>query len=78
MPNKKSADDAAEKAPAVPQPQGERPFLTCAELQREILPLSRRSIFDWRKKGILPSIQIGSKILFDRDSVKAALLRQQR
>jgi hypothetical protein len=58
------------------QPHGDRQFLTNSELQ-EILPLSRRSIFEWRRKGILPSIQVGSKILYHRESVIAALLRQQ-
>jgi Helix-turn-helix domain len=44
---------------------GDRQFLTNSQLQ-EILPLSRRSIFEWRRKGILPSIQVGSKILYHR------------
>jgi hypothetical protein len=60
---------------AVPQ-ESERGFLTTSELQK-IIPLSRRSIFEWRRKGILPSIQIGSKILYHRESVIAALLRRQ-
>jgi hypothetical protein len=59
-----------------PQPHDDRQFLTNSQLQ-EILPLSRRSIFEWRRKGILPSIQVGSKILYHRESVIAALLRQQ-
>jgi hypothetical protein len=63
----KKNDDAAataEKIPAVPpQPQCERPFLTCAELQQKI-PVSRRTIFAWRKAGWLPSVQNGAKILF--------------
>ena len=57
-------------------PNGDRQFLTNAQLQ-EILPLSRRSIFEWRRKGILPAIQVGSKILYHRESVIAALLRRQ-
>jgi hypothetical protein len=57
-------------------PHGDRQFLTNSQLQ-EILPLSRRSIFEWRRKGILPSIQVGSKILYHRESVIAALLRRQ-
>jgi hypothetical protein len=58
-------------------PHSDRQFLTNSQLQ-EILPLSRRSIFEWRRKGILPSIQVGSKILYHRESVIAALLRLQR
>jgi len=60
-----------------PRPHDDRQFLTNSQLQ-EILPLSRRSIFEWRRKGILPSIQVGSKILYHRESVIAALLRQQQ
>jgi len=66
-----------EARPAVTPPEGDRQFLTTAQLQK-ILPLSRRSIFEWRRKGILPSIQVGSKILFHGPSVQAALLRMQR
>jgi hypothetical protein len=57
-------------------PHRDRQFLTNRQLQ-EILPLSRRSIFEWRRKGILPAIQVGSKILYHRESVIAALLRRQ-
>jgi len=76
MPKKKSADAAAEKIPAVLQTLVERPFLTCAELQQKI-PVSRRTIFAWRKAGWLPSVQNGAKILFHWPSVEAALLRRQ-
>lgn len=58
-------------------PHRDREFLTNRQLQ-DILPLSRRSIYEWRRKGILPSIQVGSKILWHRESVIAALLRQQK
>ena len=71
-----AADFPAEKLPAVP-PQYERGFLTTSELQKTVLPLSRRSIFDYRRRGIIPSIQIGSKVLYHKDSVIAALLRRQ-
>jgi hypothetical protein len=71
-----AVDFAAEKLPALP-PQYERPFLTVAELQKKI-PVSRRTIFSWRKQGWLPSVQVGSKILFHFPSVEAALLRMQR
>jgi len=71
-----AADFPAEKLPALPQ-QHERPFLTVAELQQRI-PVSRRTIFAWRKQGWLPSVQAGTKILFHWKSVEDALLRQQR
>jgi hypothetical protein len=61
-----------------PMPVVTRAFLTTAEVQREIIPLSRRAIFDLRKKGVIPSIESsGGKILFHRESVIAAMLRRQ-
>jgi hypothetical protein len=74
---KLAATPQPQHTPGNDLPQGDRQFLTNSQLQ-EILPLSRRSIFEWRRKGILPSIQVGSKILYHRESVIAALLRQQR
>ena len=75
--NAKLADKSQpQHTPGNDLPHGDRQFLTNSQLQ-EILPLSRRSIFEWRRKGILPSIQVGSKILYHRESVIAALLRQQ-
>jgi hypothetical protein len=71
-----AADFSAQKLPALPA-QYERPFLTVAELQKKI-PVSRRTIFAWRKQGWLPSVQTGTKILFHWPSVENALLRQQR
>jgi hypothetical protein len=82
---KKSVPAVADEArPAVAETPGtvapqesDRAFLTTGELQRTVLPLSRRSIFEWRKKGIIPSVQVGGKILFHGPSVEAALLRRQ-
>jgi hypothetical protein len=54
-----------------------RAFLTTAELQAQVLPLSRRSIYELRKKQIIPSVESGGKILFHRESVIAALVRHQ-
>jgi hypothetical protein len=72
-----TADFHAKKLPLLP-PEYERDFLTTSELQRTVLPLSRRAIFDYRLKKIIPSIQVGSKVLYHRESVIAALLRHQR
>lgn len=53
-------------------------FLTTAQLM-QVVPISRRTIFDWRKKGLLPCIVAGPrKVLFHRPSVEQALLRLQR
>ena len=73
---KLAAKSQPQHTPGDNLPHGDRQFLTNSQLQ-EILPLSRRSIFEWRRKGILPSIQVGSKILYHRESVIAALLRRQ-
>jgi len=60
-----------------PAPRNAGEFLTEREL-RGIIPVSRRTIFEWRRKGILPCIQAGRrKLLFHRASVEAALLRYQ-
>lgn len=45
-------------------------------LQR--LPISRRTLFSWRTKGIIPSVQTaGRRVIFHWPSVEAALLRYQ-
>jgi hypothetical protein len=65
--------------PAVPEVSvSRRNFVTTAELQRDSLPLSRRAIFDWRQKKIIPYVQVGSKVLFHLPSVEAALVRLQK
>lgn len=69
-------DHKNEPVPIEPSPS-ERAFLTTDELRRQILPLSRRSIFDLRKKGVLPTVVAGGKVLFHRESVISALLRRQ-
>jgi predicted site-specific integrase-resolvase len=48
----------------------------------QILPrlgVSRRTLANWRTRGLIPYVRLpGSRrILFDWDSVKAALMRQQ-
>ena len=68
---------ADEARPAVTSADGGRGFLTTSELQKTVLPYSRRAIFDLRRKGIIPSIQVGSKVLYHKESVIAALLRRQ-
>lgn len=73
----KNSVPAAADAPGPAVLQSERPFLTTSQLQKNHLPLSRRSIYDWRMKGIIPSVQVGGKILFHWPSVEAALLRRQ-
>jgi predicted site-specific integrase-resolvase len=44
------------------------------------LPVSRRTLFNWRTTGKIPSVRLcgGRRILFHWPSVEAALLRHQR
>jgi hypothetical protein len=42
------------------------------------LPISRRTLGNWKTKGWLPFIKIGRRCLYDWPNVHAALLRQQR
>jgi hypothetical protein len=44
----------------------------------QLVPVSRRTWGSWKKKNVVPFIRIGRRCLYDWDSVKAALLRQQR
>lgn len=74
---KKSVPAVAETPGTVAPQESDRAFLTTGELQRTVLPLSRRSILEWRKKGIIPSVQIGSKVLFHKQAVIEALCRRQ-
>ena len=47
-----------------------------ALLQR--IPISRRTLCDWRQKRGFPYVRIGRRILYHWESVKSWLLRQQR
>jgi predicted site-specific integrase-resolvase len=43
------------------------------------LPVSRRTLFNWRASGKIPCVRPGGRrILFHWPSVEAALLRQQK
>ena len=42
------------------------------------LPVSRRTLGNWKSNGILPNIKIGRRCLYDWPSVQGALLRRQR
>jgi hypothetical protein len=52
-------------------------FLDEKELLRR-LPVSRRTVFAWRKNGKLPCVRIGRRNLFHWPSVESALLRLQQ
>jgi hypothetical protein len=42
------------------------------------LPISRRTLGNWKAKGIVPYIKIGRRCLYDWRSVQSAMLRRQR
>jgi predicted site-specific integrase-resolvase len=47
---------------------------------RELLPISRRTLHDWRSKGKIPFVRIpGTKrVLYHWKTIESALLRQQK
>ena len=54
------------------------PFLNERELLT-IVPISRRTLYEWRKAGTIPWINAkGRRVLFHYPSVEAALLRLQK
>lgn len=55
----------------------EEAFLSEADLLQR-LPISRRTLFEWRTAGKIPFVRIGRRLLFDWGSVREALLRLQR
>jgi excisionase family DNA binding protein len=59
-------------------PSGAAGFIDEKELLKR-LPVSRRTLFNWRATGKIPSVRLGGRrILFHWASVERALLRHQR
>lgn len=58
------------QAPPPASLAGESPFLSTKEVQK-IFNVSRQTINDWRKSGLLPSIKIKSRRYFIREQVQA-------
>jgi predicted DNA-binding transcriptional regulator AlpA len=58
------------------------PNKTCFIDEKQLLarlPISRRTLFNWRTTGKIPCVRLGGRrILFHWPSVEAALLRNQR
>ncbi|MGO8767053.1 MAG: helix-turn-helix transcriptional regulator [Limisphaerales bacterium] len=64
--------------PATVQPSVEAGFINEKQLLSR-LPVSRRTLFNWRNSGKIPCVRLGGRrILFHWPSVEAALLRHQR
>lgn len=58
-------------------PPNEAAFISERELLRR-LPVSRRTIHNWRRAGKIPSIVIGRRVLFCWENVAEALRRLER
>jgi predicted DNA-binding transcriptional regulator AlpA len=57
---------------------GEAGFINQKQLLAR-LPISRRTLFNWRTTGKIPCVRLGGRrILFHWPSVEAALLRHQQ
>ena len=52
-------------------------FVNEAALRVKV-PVSRRTLFEWRQSGKIPSVKIGARVLFHYPSVERALLAMQR
>jgi excisionase family DNA binding protein len=60
------------------EPTRDKPgFIDEHELLRR-LPVSRRTIANWRRAGKIPSIKIGRRVLFCWENVAGALRRMER
>jgi len=58
--------------------RGESSFIDEKQLLSK-LPISRRTLFNWRMTGKIPCVRLGGRrILFHWPSVETALLRHQR
>jgi hypothetical protein len=58
--------------------RGEQNFINEKQLLVK-LPISRRTLFNWRMAGKIPCVRLGGRrILFHWPSIEAALLRYQR
>jgi hypothetical protein len=58
-------------------PASEETFLDEKQLLAR-LPISRRTLGNWKSKGILPFIKIGRRCIYDWPNVQAALRRRER
>jgi len=69
--NQSMTDDLTENASGNPAFMDEKQLLAK-------LPISRRTLGNWKTTGVIPYIKIGRRCLYDWASVHGALLRRQR
>jgi hypothetical protein len=60
----------------LPAPSSEQGFIDAKQLLKR-LPISSRTLFNWRTTGKIPTLKIGRRCLYHYPSVEAALLRLQ-
>ena len=78
QPNEKSLRSMTAEVAGDPSSTGEVGFIDEKQLLAR-LPVSRRTLFNWRRTGKIPCVRLGGRrILFHWPSVEAALLRHQR
>ena len=71
-------ENAAMNSEPKQTPSSEAGFIDEKQLLAR-LPVSRRTLFNWRMTGKIPCVRLGGRrILFHWPSVEAALLRHQR
>ena len=76
-PAREDMRDSGIRAGQNPTPAGEAGFIDEKRLLAR-LPISRRTLGNWKAKGIIPHIKIGRRCLYDWASVQGALLRRQK
>jgi hypothetical protein len=52
-------------------------FISEGELLKR-LPVCRRTLGNWKERGLIPYIRLGRRVIYDWDSVRDSLLRQQQ
>jgi predicted site-specific integrase-resolvase len=71
-------ENAAMNSEPKQMPSSEDGFINEKQLLSK-LPVSRRTLFNWRVSGKIPCVRLGGRrILFHWPSVESALLRHQR
>ena len=84
---KKTKADANKAQVTQPEPATSAPLTALQKLQQclmdtydmtELLHLSRSTLFNWRKKELLPYIRVQNKIFYHHDDVVAFLQRNKR
>ena len=76
-PGREDVRDSGIRAEHNQTPAAEAGFIGEKQLLAR-LPISRRTLGNWKASGILPYIKIGRRCLYDWASVQGALLRRQR